>query len=81
MEKINVGDVVQHRDNWGRAEPKEAKIVQMELCEAVEGKHGTEVMVANYADKDRLSVVLDNGKWAYGTQIEVVGKHFPALTH
>lgn len=81
METIKVGDSVWHRGYWGLEEPKLTKIVSMELCKEPNLKQGTGVSSAGYADKDCLVVVLGNGKWAFGWQIEVLGKRYTALTN
>jgi hypothetical protein len=44
----------------------------MELCEHERGKYGKPVLAADLEVKNRLVVDLDNGAWAYGSQIEVV---------
>lgn len=70
MDILKVGDTVMWRGSWGRDVERPAKIIGMELCEAPRMKEGVVVRAADWNDKARLVVDLDNGSWAYGFQIE-----------
>jgi hypothetical protein len=72
MANITVGDSVLHRDSWGLAVPTQTQIVSMDLCATKGQKHGVNVDFVDDAVKDRLCVVLANGKWAYGYQIDPI---------
>lgn len=72
---ISVGDAVMWRGDWGNDLPQKAKIVHMELCAREREKYGIKVEKAYFVDKNRLMVVLDNDKWAYGFQIEPIDKY------
>ena len=67
--KLKVGDTVKWRGGFGGDYPKDAKIEQIEIdCK---NKSGTEVdeIPWNKVDTREVIVVLDNGHWAYGTQL------------
>jgi hypothetical protein len=69
---LKIGDQGMWRGGFGAAAPRLARIVSMELCEHERGKYGKPVLAADLEVKNRLVVDLDNGAWAYGSQIEVV---------
>ena len=69
MKILKIGDKVLWRGAWGNEPAKEAKVKSIELCERRGEKEGKSVLVAKWADAERLVVDLDCGHWAYGYQI------------
>ena len=68
MAKLSVGDKVMWRGGFGNDAPKEATITSIELCKVGE-KYGMSVSSAEWSQKDRIVVDLDNGHWARGHQL------------
>lgn len=69
MSVLKVGDTVTWRGSWGSDRPKKAKVESIEVdCD---GKYGDEVDELAWSKVKNRDVVinLDNGHWAYGTQI------------
>jgi hypothetical protein len=66
---LKVGDKIMYRGSFGRGFPESVKIEGIELCEEGE-KYGVQVDEILWSLKDRCVFNLDNGKWAYGTQID-----------
>ena len=69
MSVLKVGETVRWRGSWGNDAPKDAKVSSIQV-DCV-NKEGTEVQKVNWALVNSRSVIvdLDNGHWAYGTQI------------
>ena len=70
MKKLKIGDVVSWRGAWGNEPAIDATVESIQICPAGK-KYGREVKSAswNTVKKDRVVVTLDNGHWAYGTQL------------
>lgn len=68
MDKLKVGDKVMWRGGFGTEIPKVATVKSIELCEPGE-KYGEDVSEASWSERNRLVVDLDNGHWAYGSQL------------
>jgi hypothetical protein len=73
MEILTIGDTVLWRGSWGKDEPKEAKIRNIEICKVGEkyGKATTWVLWSTVRNGN-VTVDLDNGHWACGTQINPI---------
>jgi len=75
MDRLKIGDNVMWRGAWGKELPKEAKVKSIELC-ANGNKHGGKVKSVAWetvtSEKRSVSVVLENGFWAYGYQLSPI---------
>ncbi len=72
MSKLKINDEVSWRGSYGSDAPKTAKVIGIEVnCVK---KSGIEVRSVNWNKVDNRSVIvtLDNGHWAYGTQIKPI---------
>lgn len=69
---IKIGDTIRWRGAFGYDDPKTAKIIYLELCENEHEKYGVPVEFISIKDKNRTIFDLDNGHWAYGSQIEII---------
>lgn len=74
--RLKVGDKVMWRGGFGTESPKEATVTGMQQCP--EGsKYGNDIESADW-DKVRtgrkIVVDLDNGHWAYGSQLSPLKK-------
>lgn len=72
MAKLKVGDEVMWRGGFGRDAAQKAKITAIEVnCQ---GKYGTHVSEVEWKKVNTRTVLvdLDNGHWAYGTQINPI---------
>ena len=69
MSKIKVGDFVMWRGAWGSEPPAKAKVIGLEITETRRDKEGTPATEVS-PRHDHFIVDLDNGKWAYGWQVE-----------
>ena len=69
MSKLKVGDTVLWRGGFGKDAPKKAKVQGIEITRG--GKYGDPVDEVKWEKvRDRyVTVDLDNGHWAYGSQI------------
>ena len=69
MEILTVGDTVLWIGSFGKDKPKEAKITAIEICKSgnKRGKSVTSVLWTTV--NENVIVDLDNGHWAYGSQI------------
>jgi hypothetical protein len=67
---LNVGDTVNWRGSFGSAPAQPAKITGMEWCR-MGCKEGRRISYIDWdaANTRQLVVDLDNGHWAYGTQL------------
>ncbi len=75
MSKLNVGDLVSWRGGFGVDAPKQVTVKSIEVC--VEGrKEGRKVSSVEWSDVSSRKIVvdLDNGHWAYGTQLKEIKK-------
>lgn len=72
-EHLKLGDVVLWRGGWGSEAPKLVTITHLELCVEEGDKYGVPVAELPWSEKGRAVMNLDNGHWAYGSQIEPVG--------
>ncbi len=70
QQTIHVGDTVLWRGCFGSDSPKLAVIEYMELCKDIHMKEGEPVEEVTLQELPRAIVDLDNGHWAYGTQIQ-----------
>ena len=70
---LKVGDTVNWRDSFGSAPAQSAKVTGIEWC-AVGLKNGRPISRIKWDKVDSRQVVvnLDNGHWAYGTQISEI---------
>jgi primase-polymerase (primpol)-like protein len=72
MRTLKIGDEVIWRGSWGKDAPKRAKVEAIEITGG--GKYGDsvdEVEWSKVCDRN-ITVVLDNGHWAYASQISPV---------
>ena len=72
MGTLKIGDEVIWRGSWGSDAPKRAKVEAIEITGG--GKYGDsvdEVEWSKVCDRN-ITVVLDNGHWAYASQISPV---------
>ena len=73
--KLTVGDKVMWRGAWGKEAPKEATIESIELC-ANGSKYGKDVKSVAWETIEKgnrsITVQLDNGHWAYGSQLDKI---------
>ena len=67
MRTIRTGDLVLWRGGFGTEPPRPARVAKIERC--AQGKYGTEVDEIDL-DTTRGVLVLDNGHWCYGHQID-----------
>lgn len=65
---LKIGDKVMWRGSFGAAAPQVAEIESIEVC-ANDEKYGRNVSEAAWDCKEKLTVNLTNGSWAYGSQI------------
>ncbi len=66
---LKIGDIVIWRSSWGKDAPKEAKVTAIEInCVNKSGKEVSKVSW-DKVDSRKVIVNLENGHWAYGTQI------------
>jgi hypothetical protein len=69
--KLKIGDTVQWRGSWGEDAPVPAKVTAMEITKNPREKSGEAVNEVDWdiVNENRVIVDLDNGHWAYGSQI------------
>lgn len=60
------------KGGWGTDAPRPAKITSIDLCETKGSKYGNPVKSVSWSLKEYIAVGLDNGHWAYGTQLEAI---------
>ncbi|MBP6424143.1 MAG: hypothetical protein KA278_00320 [Flavobacterium sp.] len=67
MGNLYLGDTVNWKGAFGTEMPKEASIVAIQF-------QGVEVMELNFTllESKETIITLDNGRWAYGYQIEKI---------
>jgi hypothetical protein len=72
---LRIGDMVMWRGAWGSEPAKVAKVTGIEVC-AVGTKNGMSVSNAKWttvkSGKKTIVVDLDNGHWAYGSQLDPI---------
>lgn len=73
MAIISIGDKCMWRGAWGTEEMKQAIIEGIEKCRPNE-KYGMSVKSIVAEEKDSCVFTLDNGHWAYGSQIDPMKK-------
>ena len=71
-ENLKVGDTVLCRGSWGHEAPKQVTITHLELCVEAGDKYGVPVAELPWSEKNRAVVDMDNGHWAYGSQIDPI---------
>lgn len=69
-ELLCVGDRVLWRGGFGTDEARLQRVVAIELCSTPRSKYGQRVAEVEWHLAEYLNVTLDNGRWAYGDQIE-----------
>lgn len=69
---LKVGQSVTYRGGWGKDDPKDVKVIGIELCQQEHEKYGTPVKEVNVEDIPRSVFDLDDGHWCYGYQIVAV---------
>lgn len=67
---LHVGDTVLWRGGWGLDAPREAVVTHIETHEV--GGYGYPADQVPWSEVRGCVVDLDNGKWAYGDQLERV---------
>ena len=67
---IRIGDAVLCRGRFGRESSLPVTITHLELCVEAGDKYGVPVAELPWSEKDRAVVYMDNGHWAYGSQLE-----------
>lgn len=73
--KMKVGDIVKWHGCFGCNAAQEAKVECIEVVDAYEKEGGVEVDECDWPlPANRIVVSLDNGHWAYGSQIESIVK-------
>ncbi len=72
MSKLKIGDSVNWRGGFGREPKKRAKVEGIQITNG--GKYGDDVDEVEWSKvRDRNVVVdLDNGHWAYASQISKI---------
>lgn len=70
MKRLKVGDQVLWRGAWGEGKEEKATVTRIEATAQVHEKYGNEV---SKVDWDKPFIVdLDNGHWAYSTQLKPI---------
>lgn len=59
------------RGSWGRDLPRKAKVDRIEITQSLKDKEGNEAQEVD-TTRQCFIVDLDNGKWAYGWQVEKI---------
>lgn len=79
-EHLKVGDEVMHRDGFGSDPPRRARVLQIERLYSASPDDGEIVKELSWAELAVHSlVILDNGKWAYGDQIDPIDTEYETL--
>ena len=68
---VSIGDVVCWRGAWGEVAAKVVQVLGLEITDHPREKYGREVDSATWSmvRANRVLFTLDNGHWAYGSQI------------
>ena len=71
---VAIGDKVMWRGGFGNDDPKVATVIALSTTRQPHEKYGRDVKQASWdmVREDRVVFTLDNGHWAYGTQIEPI---------
>lgn len=69
MSVLRVGDEVIWRGGWGRNAPTRATVTHIEILDGTSAKHGLDTDEVAWEASDNFVVDLDNGHWAYGSQL------------
>lgn len=69
---LRVGDKVEWRGGWGREAPTLVTVSHIEITDACGSKYGLDTDEVSWDSAGRIVVDLDNGHWAYGSQISPV---------
>jgi hypothetical protein len=75
MPKLKVGDTVNWSGAWGSQFPMPAIVTDIQETDMPRSKYGREVESMDWDRMDYCVVTLDNGHWAYGTQLTPFGGH------
>jgi hypothetical protein len=77
---LKVGDEVMHRDGFGTDPPRKAKVLQLERTFAGNPEDTEIVQEMSWEELAvRGLVILNNGKWAYGSQIDRIDTKYDTL--
>jgi hypothetical protein len=80
---LTVGEEVMHRDGFGSDPPRKARVKQIEILHTGNPDDGEIVKEILWTDLTRSPraalVILDNGKWAYGDQVDRINTDYPKL--
>ena len=71
---VKVGDTVSWRDCWGTSAPRDAIVKRMEITDQPRSKYGNgpvDEVSEDLVKENRVIFDLDNGKWAYASQIDI----------
>lgn len=69
---LRVGDKVEWRGAWGSNAPALAEVTGIEILDGTDTKYGLDTDKVSWDAANRIVVDLDNGHWAYGSQISPV---------
>jgi len=69
---VKVGDTVMWSGSFGSAPEQPAKITQIDHCSGPHSKYGVPVEQVEVGELRNCCVSLDNGHWAYGTQLRPI---------
>lgn len=72
MNTLRVGDEVEWRGSWGGDAPRRARVMAIEVLDGTSDKHGLDTDEVAWEPARDFIVDLDNGHWAYGTQLAPV---------
>lgn len=77
MSRLKLNDRVTWRGAWGNEAPKEATVIEIDLC-GKDTKYGKSVKSVDWETVRngvrQIVVTLDNGHWAYGSQLTEIKK-------
>jgi len=73
MKTVKTGDTVLWRNGWGHDPEVEAVVESMEVTEYPRTKYGEtrEEVTEQEIKENRVLFVLENGHWAYASQIRI----------
>lgn len=77
---LRVGDEVEWRGGWGKHPPRRAVVTRIEILDGTDDKYGLDTDEVAWEPACDFVVDLDNGHWAYGTQVTPVRKEEPVWT-
>ena len=67
--QLKIGDKVNWRGAWGSEKTKPAKVTGLIKTTRKRSKDGKDVNSVSWGRKEYFIADLDNGHWAYGTQL------------